>query len=264
MTPNGRAPKSALTARRLLADAGRFLIGHGRALATIAFLPLVVQVLLDLGFATLSGSLASDVLVAAMALLLCAVPSTMFRIAAYRLFLTGHEPSLPKVAAWSPAHTAYAGFFLLFQLPWFLEAQLGGLLAFGEPVAAPNLVRSTVYIFLWTPVFWTAATYLEARLSLVLPAVATGEPMSLSNSWSSCRPYAGALFRAGLVASLLWVVLWQLGSFLGSFLLGSDGLLLDGARSLLVSANRLLTDALAIGACSFVYEAVRSRPASEG
>ena len=61
-----------------------------------------------------------------------------------------------------------------------------------------------------------------------------------------------------------WVVLWQLGSFLGSFLLGSDGLLLDGARSLLVSANRLLTDALAIGACSFVYEAVRSRPASEG
>ncbi len=239
---SNQSPSPPLTALKLIEASWTFLMGHARFFATVAAFPLT----LALSIATLAlmatDAGAPETLVSSAKLLLGVLPWALFGVAWHRLILSAEEASV--VTTWSRSHTHFALYILAWRAPFLV-------------VAIPE--AGSRFLVLFFLAFFAAAivlSYLQARLSLFLPATAIGRPIALREAWAHSRGYGGALFWAGALSGLLGaLVCFPLGA-IAWYLQQSSSSVAQLVAVALDSATFLVVEALAVGALSFAYRAI--------
>jgi hypothetical protein len=180
--------------------------------------------------------------------MLDALPWTFFGVAWHRIILSGEQASVS--ISWSGNHTRFALFLLVWRLPHLF-------------VSVPEQESdsaSPIFLVLFTAII--ALSYVQARLSLFLPATAIAQPMSPSDAWSRSSGYGGAIFWSAILSGSLGLLLCiPLVAITVLLQLSSSG----AAQLALVPVNcamQLVFEALAVGALSFAYKTINARAAA--
>ena len=239
-----------LSAFELVAGSWAILMRHVRWLAPAAGFPVALSMLL--GVAALAGAdnELSGYLLSSLRMLLDVLPWTLFGVAWHRLILLGEPPVMS--VEWSRRHTRFALYLLAWRLPWLPPLR-------PEPDAA--------FVGLYLPVFLVLAialAYVQARLSLFLPAAAIERSLSPSEAWSRSEGYGGLLFWSAFLAGALGLLLCT-PLLLVSFLFRQSSTV--AAKVAVVGVDcgmQLVLEALAVGTLALGYAAIRAREAGLG
>ncbi len=232
-----------LTASELVRKSWSFLRSHFLSLTTAAAAPLSLSFLFGAISLAARPVDISPTLVLWLHSLLEVLPWTLFGVAWHRLILSG-EPAAVS-AEWSPSHTRFAAFLLIWRLPSLLVSQ-------------PDIESEYFWLGAFTIIAGgIAVAYLYARYSLFLPAAAIAQPISPTDAWTSSRGYGGTLFWSGVLAGLFSFILC-IPLFVATIVLGQYSFAMAEMATIpLNCATQLIFEALAVGALSFAYRAIR-------
>lgn len=131
---------------------------------------------------------------------------------------------------WVGLKIALAAFVVL--IPLVLIVSYFGAVWFINPLAFPLVGIAIVLVFMLSI---TAAYF---RISLVLPAVAIGQQMSLAESWAMTKGYFPTFF---VIALLLWGVNWSASLFTGPGLVNWVGFIAVNWLSYALGVSLLTT-----------------------
>ena len=240
-----------LRASELVGDSWSFLAGHLRSLGPAAAFPVALSVLIGVAALAAGDAELSGTVVMSAQSLVDVAPWTLFGVAWHRLVLLGEPPSVSL--EWTRAHSRFALFLLAWRLPWLLPLQ-------------PDPESTFASIGLYLPAFLllaVALAYIQARLSLFLPAAAIERPLSLREAWSRSAGYGGALFWSAFLAGMLGLLLCIPLLFATVALQQSSSPPAKVALVATTGVMQLVFEVLTAGALSFAYMAIRDGWARE-
>lgn len=245
----GPVPWPRLTASGLVGASWSFLKGHTGPVATAAAFPLTLSFLIGLAALIAVDAGAPPAYVGTAQSLLSILPWTIFGVAWHRLILSREKPRV--TTAWSRCHTRFAIFLLAWRLPSLY-------------VPVPD--ADSAFFGLFVLVFFTSAialAYVQARFSLFLPAAAVAEPMSPRGAWSLSRGYGGLLFWSAFLSGILGILLCIPLHAISFFIRKSPSNVAALAAVPVDCAIQLVFEALAVGALSLAYKAIRERSGAD-
>jgi hypothetical protein len=195
---------------------------------------------------------------------LTVLPWTLFGVAWHRLVLVAGS-SAPSVSmTWSRSHTWFALFLLFWRVARVLTTGLLVLPDLPEtpdPTTLPEIGSGVMVASLAWLGLMVVGLYLQARLSLFLPAVAIGQPLSLRQSWAQSRHYTGVIFW-GVVFGMVLGLLVTSPLFAASlYLTDRPSAVAQLISTVLSGGSSIVVMALAVGSLSFAYRAIGERRA---
>jgi hypothetical protein len=196
----------------------------------------------------------------------------MYSVALHRAYLVtgqtnGPAPTVRSAYAWQPRHshflTAYAKLFLLFIPVGFAAAVpagfIGGLLAVAIGAAdAPDGPELFVVIVLTQLIVWAVMGWVWSRLSMLFPAAAVDQPISLRAAWQMGVDNGWRLFGVLVLVAITAVAIGLPVHILVRYAAYESGLVSSLTASLLFSlvlqCVTFLWIAISVIALSIAYQ----------
>ncbi len=280
----GATPPARLPVWGTALECYRFLLGHPRQVARVAWLPLAVLFALNMLFdtfrptpeptdPTVAMAEASSLLGATLAsVLIQSAVAAMTLVVWHRLVMQGYEVgarTVPMRVGLSEIRYLLRWMLISLMFLGIMAGTVVGLvmLAFAVMVAmqAVSILAAgggmrlgeqgellTVIGEVSTPLAVLAAIYFTTRLSLVLPATATGKPTGFDHAWDVSRGNGLRMALASLIVMapvqlVIFALLKLTGSMAGNLLYYPLGLLTSAALLMMILVTGTVLSLFSLG-----------------